>query len=430
MKTLIISFFLLVLIPKLASFSQDNAISFDGTDDYIQINTSDLGIGDLDELTVMAWVRWDITPGSGNDWANIASSQSNTTRDFGQFWLQHNSDNSKFEYAVQTATGRSYIQSLTTTVQGQWYHVAGVYDGSQVKIFINGIQEAQTSRSGVIRAYDASFRTMIAQWAYNSEIYRRFAGTLDDVAIYSKALNSTEIQQRMNNPDLIEDSETDLIAAWKFDEVSGSTVEDVDDTNNDGIIYGDVTRAETSAPKDPDGSTLPIELGSFTASQTEDGVLLNWVTLAEINNSYFTVYSSNDGENFVEIARVEGANNSNSPLSYQFLDRNPQAEIMFYKLQQTDFDGKSELFNAIMIQLERTNNIQVYPIPASANQLITIDFSVNTTAIVEIFDQTGKLLISNEIMDSQTNFTLPQNGIYFLKILNNGEIVSRKIVIE
>ncbi|MBN2746659.1 MAG: T9SS type A sorting domain-containing protein [Bacteroidales bacterium] len=430
MKTTIIFLSLLFFILELELFAQDNAISFDGTDDYIEINTPDLGIGDLDELTVMAWVRWDVNPGTGNQWANIASSQSNTTRDFGQFWLQHNSDNSKFEYAVQTATGRAYVQSLTTTVQGQWYHVAGVYDGSHVKIFINGVEEAQTSRSGAIRAYDGSFRAMIAQWAHNSETYRRLAGTLDDVAIYSKALTSTEIIQRMNNPDLIEDTETDLVGAWKFDEVSGSTVQDENDTDNDGTLYGAVTRDETSAPKDPDGSTLPIELGSFAATQTEDGILLKWITLAEINNSYFTLFSSNDGKNYSEIGRVEGANNSNTPLSYQFLDRNPKSEMMFYKLQQTDYDGKSQIFLPITIQLEKSSNIQVYPIPSIANQPITIDFAKSVSAIVEIYDQTGKLLISNEVLDSQMEFSLQQSGIYFLKIFNNGEISTRKIVIE
>jgi hypothetical protein len=142
-------------------------------------------------------VRWGIAPASGNSWANIVSNNSNVTVDYGQFWLQHSTGNAKFEFAVQTVSGRNWVQSTVAPVQGQWQHVAGVYDGSTIKIYVNGVANASVNVSGNIIAPKPEFKLNIARWMYNSETFRSFNGNIDEVRIYDKALTSSEVASTM-----------------------------------------------------------------------------------------------------------------------------------------------------------------------------------------------------------------------------------------
>jgi hypothetical protein len=430
MKFIYFTLFLGLVFNGITLKAIDNALSFDGTSNYVEINNPNLGIGGLTEITVMAWVRWDINPSTGNQWSNIFSSQSSVTKDFGQFWLQHNSTNGKFEFALQSNLGRSYIVSTTSTVQDTWFHVAGVFDGTNIKIFVNGVQEAQTGRTGTIRNFDSNFKAMIAQWAFNTEGFRRLAGTLDDVAIYKKALTSSEITDFMNNSDMIADTDTNLIAAWKFDEESGSTVEDEDNTNNDGTLINSAIRVVSTAPKDSEGSALPIELGYFMANETQEGIQLQWITVSEVNNHYFTLMVSTDGVIYVELAKIEGSNNSNTIVNYQFLDTKTKGTTLYYKLKQTDYDGKTEVFNPIMINLNTEKSISIYPNPSISTQPITIHFNTDIEGQIEIFDQTGKLYYQTSISDNRFEINIENAGMYLVKITFNGQMVTRRLIVN
>ena len=149
--------------------------------------------GQYDSMSVSAWVKWTINPASGNNWANIVSNNSASASDKGQFWLQHSQNNTTFEFAVATDNARSYIESKTTPVLNQWYHVVGVYDGAQLAIYVNGNLENTTNLSGNIVAYN-NFRLSIGQWAYNSQNYRAFQGNVDEVQIFSNAITATQVK--------------------------------------------------------------------------------------------------------------------------------------------------------------------------------------------------------------------------------------------
>jgi hypothetical protein len=92
---------------------------------------------------------------------------------------------------------------------------------------------------------------------------------------------------------------------------------------------------------------LPIELLSFTPSIKPDRIELNWTTGSEINNDYFTLERSRDLYGWEVLGFVEGAGNSSTPLSYSFSDLRPLDGLAYYRLKQTDFDGKFEYFGPI-----------------------------------------------------------------------------------
>ncbi|MBT8196574.1 MAG: hypothetical protein KJO64_09095, partial [Bacteroidia bacterium] len=94
---------------------------------------------------------------------------------------------------------------------------------------------------------------------------------------------------------------------------------------------------------------LPIELVYFKAFNNDGVNSIHWMTATEVNNDFFTLERSNNGTDFEIIAIMQGAGNSNSPITYSYEDRTFDAGTNYYRLTQTDFDGTSESFDVIDI---------------------------------------------------------------------------------
>lgn len=99
---------------------------------------------------------------------------------------------------------------------------------------------------------------------------------------------------------------------------------------------------------------LPVDWLSFSATRQADEVLLQWQTASEINNHYFTVLRSQNGLDFASLAQLPGAGNSNRILSYAFADSQPLPGVSYYKIRQTDFDGKTDYSKILAVALPTT----------------------------------------------------------------------------
>ena len=116
---------------------------------------------------------------------------------------------------------------------------------------------------------------------------------------------------------------------------------------------------------------MPIRLLNFDAFVDEEAVVqLNWKTAAEINNDYFIVERSIDGENWKEVLNRSGAGNSSTIIDYNGVDENPYIGITYYRLKQVDFDGKYTYSKIKVIKLDndQLSSVTVYPNPFS-NQI-------------------------------------------------------------
>jgi len=107
----------------------------------------------------------------------------------------------------------------------------------------------------------------------------------------------------------------------------------------------------------PDGSynlynsnVLPVELSYFDGYNNGSYNLIKWVTKSEINNDYFTLERSYDGVNYTIIHKEMGNGNSSSEMNYSFNDYTYTLNsVNYYRLTQTDFNGKSKIFNVVSI---------------------------------------------------------------------------------
>ncbi len=94
---------------------------------------------------------------------------------------------------------------------------------------------------------------------------------------------------------------------------------------------------------------LPITLVSFEVKNYKDVNIIRWVTESEQNNNFFTIQHSINGEEWENITYIQSVGNSTVKIFYEYNHYNFTKEINYYRLQQTDFDGTTEIFEIISV---------------------------------------------------------------------------------
>ena len=176
---------------------------------------------------------------------------------------------------------------------------------------------------------------------------------------------------------------------------------------------------------------LPIELLSFSAKQQADKALIEWSTLTETNNQYFTVERSVNAKDFQEIATIEGAINSSSLQKYSYIDHNPNSGINYYRLKQTDIDGKFSYSHTVAVNMQN-DSFKFYPNPAN-NYLNFKWDGQNPELEINILDYQGKNYISTVISKDNpiVNFDdqLP-SGMYILIVETPTKRIIKKLAVR
>jgi subtilisin-like proprotein convertase family protein len=180
-------------------------------------------------------------------------------------------------------------------------------------------------------------------------------------------------------------------------------------------------------------SSLPIELRSFSGLCKDEKKFLNWSTYSETNNDFFTIEKTSDLIHYSFVGKIEGAGSSNYIHEYDFSDESFTSEVVYYRLKQTDYDGKYEYFGPIAVACNNKNGnlINIYPNPAR-NFVIISNLPTNTER-VELTDLLGNLLLSdstvveNKIELKSLNLA---KGLYLLKIESDYQTYIRKVLIN
>jgi len=98
---------------------------------------------------------------------------------------------------------------------------------------------------------------------------------------------------------------------------------------------------------------LPIELLYFkTNVNSVNQVVLNWATASETNSYFFTIEKSINGFEFEEVTQIGGGGNSSSLIEYIYKYNTPDIGTSYYRLKQTDYDGKFKYSNVSSITID------------------------------------------------------------------------------
>jgi subtilisin-like proprotein convertase family protein len=176
-------------------------------------------------------------------------------------------------------------------------------------------------------------------------------------------------------------------------------------------------------------SVLPIELLSFDAIYNGSTTDISWETASETNNNYFTIERSRDASEFIAIAKVPSkakGGTSTSMLSYTLNDPDVEKGVYYYRLKQTDFDGKTTVSSVATVSIDDHQPLTVTPNPTDSESEISFESAANAIAMLKIYDTRGRLVLAKEVMCNKGHNThtidLQQeiSGVFYI-VLNVGD---------
>lgn len=192
-------------------------------------------------------------------------------------------------------------------------------------------------------------------------------------------------------------------------------------------------RPPAPPPTDP---FLPIELVSFTGRVDDGTVVLKWTTAAEINNDFFTIEKSDDGINFESVGFVDGSGNSNSLISYEYVDENP-FKLTYYRLKQTDFDGAYTFSSIIKVSEEicSTNQIEITGCNGIVNVMTNLSASGKLNVCIYTLGGTQVLNSTSHVESGCSTLKLTPsitgNAIYLVTaVFNTQKPITSKVYLN
>jgi hypothetical protein len=411
--------FTLVLLSIAFDFSSaqncinnSNSITFDGFSSYASpANQTNLNI--TDSLTIEAWIN----PNSFafNSANNSIVCKHGWSSGEGGFVLRcGGAGEVSFNIAGldvnQNPTSWKEVLSPTNALTlGTWTHVAGSYDGQNLKLYINGVEQNVIAFAGSIVA-SPNYPLTLGKLSDPGQFSQRyFDGKIDEVRIWHRALPAAEILANMNKH-IDPVAAVDLVSYWRFNEGSGSNSTDLQ-SGNDITLNGNGWDISVPFNQVPPMPTITFNGTELIASNSDGNWYLNGTLIPNATDSNYTPLVNGD---------------------YTFTT-NPT------------FDGCTSTSAVLTISTVATNNlinnleINIYPNPIAANDLLNIQsstnynnisFSLSDIAGRKVFEAQGLSLKSgfNQIQINASNLN---HGIYFYEFMSNkNNIAKGKLIIK
>ncbi|MEY3053391.1 MAG: hypothetical protein RLY31_3176, partial [Bacteroidota bacterium] len=220
-------------------------LHFDKTDDYVEVPSGSAYVANAQQITMAGWFYHDALA-YGQGLMSIRGGGSGT----GEMYLIQLNNGTLECRLITTAGFHEFVAPAFSIVPQVWQHVAWVYDGSMVRLYIDGVLTGSKAASGTILSTDKPFtigKCLLGGFNFV------FGGRADEVSLWNKALTQQEIQAMMD--DELTGNETGLQLYYKF---------------NQGVPDGD--------------NTAIAKLESETGNGDRDGNLLNFALTGGTSN--------------------------------------------------------------------------------------------------------------------------------------------------
>ena len=223
------------------SFTQNYSLDFDGSSDYVEITDGSAVIVNTEQMTLSGWV-----------YPRGPNADSYTQFD-GFFGFRNNEDADfyliqlgeyKVECRLKVSDGGEFtiVTAENSIISETWHHLALTYDGSNIILYIDGIEAGSTGAFGQIINQFVPFNIGRLIWqTTNFDL----DGQVDEVSLWNLALTEQQVQDYMY-ADLTE--EEGLVGYWKLNEGDGSIAYDSSGEGNNGMIYGATWSTDTPGP--------------------------------------------------------------------------------------------------------------------------------------------------------------------------------------
>ena len=272
----------------------------------------------IQEFTIAAWVKLNSTPTGNMRFVTLRNEKAVLRYDDGDL-----------HYYVKIDDSLYNIRSDSTLSSGTWYHVLGTYDGTTMRLYLNGTQQSTTvSVSGTVATGNGIHLSGT----------EALDGLLDDVRIYNRVLDGSEIgylatgkhpqgsfdvYTRLSETldvdgDLVLNSgqvyQHEIEAYWKLDEGSGTTATDTSGNGHDGVLINDTAWTTDTPPtvfSNPyalsfDGTTDYVEVPHSSPLDTGEELTLSaWVKLDDSSVDQKIVGKTNGAHNLGYVLGVK-----------------------------------------------------------------------------------------------------------------------------
>jgi len=257
------------------------ALDFDGSND--RVNIADHATLQSDYLTIAAWIR-----NTGSGWRTVAAKSDGGITN--AFWFG-SSDSNKLLLKFNGVGGSPY-GATTNLNDSAWHHVAGTYDGSFIRVYVDGkldntpyAHSGITNKSGTLQIGGNDY------WACCL-----WPGDIDEVRVYNRALSATEVANlygaskkimKVNTSQNLKLT-TGLVGMWSFNgpDISGATALDRSGQGNNGTISGAVLDSgKVGQALKFNGTSDYVDLGSSQIiSSTTPFTVSYWANLLAISD--------------------------------------------------------------------------------------------------------------------------------------------------
>ncbi len=194
-----------------------NAVIFDGSYNFIQLERTTAqtappplqqvpALG-LQEFTLAAWFNRTGSGTTGSTGTGAITGTAIISKGTGQadgdnrdmnYWMGIDSVNNviagDFESIAATDNNHPF-RGVTAIENNTWYHIALIYDGNAIALYLNGLEEARLETTDAPRSDSIQPAAIGAALQSNGNVRQLFEGLIDDVRIYNHPLNESEVRK-------------------------------------------------------------------------------------------------------------------------------------------------------------------------------------------------------------------------------------------
>ena len=187
--------------------------------------------------------------------------------------------------------------------------------------------------------------------------------------------------------------------------------------NASRTIVGNATGCNSTAQIQAACLALPVTWSNpLQIHQENESHLLNWSVAQQVNNDYFEIQHSSDGQNFYPIGQVDGEGNYSGEMDYQYLHKSPNTGQNYYRIRQVDYDGRYDYSNIAFI-INQKREILIYPNPVNDH----ISIQSNYSGSIQISNTIGQVIGHFELSEGLNSIDISDYtaGLYYIKDSNN-----------
>lgn len=384
-----------------------NSLSFNGTSSYVSFNTQ-TNLNPLNAITVEAWIypaAWGITRSDGSifckhSWTSVSGESGYVLRAGASGTLSFNIGGDSLGLGT-SVHWREVFSSAGALLLNTWNYVAGTFDGTHEKIYINGVLIADTTFTGTIKA--STYPPKIGKLSDTGVGSGRYwNGKIDEVRVFNRALSQGEIADSMS-VHIDPSSQTGLIGYWRMNDGTGTNVNDLSSGANAGTV-----NATTWSTQVPFNAAPPVPTISFISGQLVASSSANYQW--QLNGTNISAATSQ-----LYTPTVNG--------------------IYTVVVSNGTCTATSNPYNVTSLGIDGTTVDQLVSFaPNPAHDYIVIGFNPQSSVNqIELTDITGRILFTKSEIVSGT-LKIPVNpfakGIYFAKFYGTNVVLTKKFMVE